>query len=113
MTTRWEKGDEHVKLIVEGVNTNVNVFKTALEIDLNGNIIIDMSRMDEVDPMSIRFLNSFATSHKAKNLSIIVASPKKIKGLQKLEVVPSITEARDIIFMEITERELGFFGEDE
>ena len=113
MTTRWEKGDEHIKLIVEGNTTNVAVFKSALEIDLNGNILIDTSRMLTIDPESVKYLNGFAKTHKAKHLSIIIATSHKINGLHKLEVVPTVTEARDIIFMEITERELGFFGEDE
>ncbi len=113
MTTRWEKGDEYVKLIVEGISTNVNVFKSALEIDLNGNILIDISTIREVDPESVKYLNSFAKEHKAKRLSIIIATPHTIIGLVKLEIVPTLSEARDIIFMEITERELGFFGEDE
>jgi hypothetical protein len=113
MTTRWEKGDEHIKLIVEGNSTNVTALRSALEIDLNGNILIDISSIPTVDPESVKFLNGFAKAHKAKQLSIIVATPHKINGLHKLEVVPTVTEARDIIFMEITERELGFFGEDD
>jgi len=112
MTTRWEKGEEHIKLIVEGETTNVSVFKSALEINLDGNILIDLSSMNQVDNDSIQFLNTFAIDHKAKHFSIIVATPHKLEGLS-FEVVPSVTEARDMIFMEITERELGFFGEEE
>tara|TARA_R110002050_G_scaffold204327_1_gene339654 strand:- start:144684 stop:145019 length:336 start_codon:yes stop_codon:yes gene_type:complete len=111
MTTRWEKGDEHIKLIVEGESTNVNVFKSALEIDLNGNILIDLSTMPSVDSDSIEFLNEFGAKHKAKHYSIIIATTYAIDGI-KIEVVPSVTEARDMIFMEITERELGFFDEE-
>lgn len=112
MTTRWVKGDEHIKLVVEGETSNVNVFKSALEINLNGNILIDLSAMPIVDEASIQFLNDFSVKHKAKHFSIIVATPHKIEGLN-FDVVPTLTEARDMIFMEITERELGFFGEEE
>lgn len=113
MTARWEKGDEHVKLIVEGLNTNVDVFKSTMDINLDGNILIDLTAITSLDKDSVQFLNDFAQKHKAKNYSIIVASTNKIPALKHIEIVPTVTEARDMIFMEITERELGFFGEEE
>lgn len=113
MTTRWEKGDEHIKLIVEGVSTQVEEFKNALEIDLDANILIDLTKMDKIDSKSVKYLNEFGVQHKAKYFSIIAASKNKISGLKKIEVVPTVNEGRDLIFMEITERELGFFGEEE
>ena len=112
MTTRWENGDEHIKLIIEGETTNERVFKSALEIDLEANILLDFSLLNKVDTKSIKFLNSFAITHKAKHFSIIATSPREIKGLE-IEVVPTVTEARDLNFMEVTERELGSFGEEE
>ncbi len=113
MTARWEKGDEHVKLIVEGLNTNVDVFKSTMDINLDGNILIDLTAITSLDKDSVRFLNDFAQKHKAKNYSIIAATAHKIPALKQIEIVPTVTEARDMIFMEITERELGFFGEEE
>ncbi|MGB0806956.1 MAG: hypothetical protein ACPGRC_09715 [Salibacteraceae bacterium] len=113
MTTRWKKGDEHLNLIVEGVNTNVSIFKSALEIDLDANILIDLTRIEKIDSASVKFLNEFASQHKSKHFSIIAASKTKIPNLNKMEVVPTVNEGRDLIFMEITERELGYFGEEE
>ncbi|MFT4753929.1 MAG: hypothetical protein ACI85Q_001484 [Salibacteraceae bacterium] len=113
MTTRWEKGEEHLKLIVEGLNTKKSTFETALNIDLDANILIDLIRIDKIDGKSVKYLNEFAGQHKLKNFSIIAASITKIPGLQKMEVVSTVSEARDLIFLEITERELGFFGEEE
>lgn len=113
MTTRWEKGDEHLRLIVEGLNSNAADFKSALEINLDANILVDLTKMEKLDTRSAKFLNEFAVSHKEKNFSILTASKNKIPALTKMEVVPTVNEARDLIFMEITERELGFFGEEE
>lgn len=110
MTTRWEKGDSHAKLIIEGERSNVKQFKSALEINFDGNILIDLSAIDQIDVDSIEYLNAFALQHKDKNYSLIGAYPRKIKGLKNLEIVPTTSEARDLIFMEITERELGFLG---
>ena len=112
MTTRWEKGDSHAKLIVEGESTNAKGFQSALDINLEGNILIDLSAIEELDANSKSYLDEFAKTHKSRKHSIIIASPKKIKGLKNVEVVPTATEARDLIFMEITERELGFWGEE-
>ena len=113
MTTRWVKGDEHLVLVVEGESTKVGVLKSALEIDLEANIIIDISAMDKVDNASIKFLNDFSDRHKAKNFSILAVTKQKFPNLTQMEIVPTIPEARDLVFMEITERELGFFGEEE
>ena len=114
MTTRWEKGDEHLMLIVEGLNTNKSVFKSALNIDLEANILLDLTRVEKVDIDSINYLNSFSKAHKDKKFSIIVASKSKLPGLTQAEVVPTVSESRDLIFMEITERELGdLFDEEE
>jgi len=112
MTTRWEKGDSHIRLIVEGETTNAKEFKSALEINLEGNILIDLTAMSELDANSKTYLDEFSKQHKSKMHSIIVASSSKIKGLKNVEVVPTVSEARDLIFMEITERELGFWGEE-
>jgi hypothetical protein len=113
MTTRWEKGDEHLRLIVEGQTTNLRTFKSGIDINIDGNILIDCTKIDTIDKESIVFLNNFGIEHKAKNHSVVLASSSKLKGLKEIEVVPTITEAKDLIFMEITERELGFFGEEE
>lgn len=112
MTTRWEKGDSHAVLIVEGETTNCTTFKKALEIDFNGNILIDCMTFSSIDPKSIEYLEGFAKSHKSKRHSIILASPLKNLKTKKLEVVPTVSEARELIFMEIAERELGFYDED-
>jgi hypothetical protein len=112
MTTRWEKGDEYIRLIVEGQGVNVNTLKSALEINLDGNILIDLTAMTGLNEDSISYLNEFANRHKTKRFSILIASKNPIEGIT-FEVVPTITEARDMIFMEITERELGFFGDEE
>lgn len=113
MTTRWVKGNEHLILVVEGETSNFQVFKSALEIDMDANIVIDISAMKKVDPDSLAFLNNFAVAHKAKNFSLLAVTKNKVTGLTKMEIVPTVTEARELIFMEITERELGFFGEEE
>lgn len=113
MTTRWEKGDEHLRLIIEGQTTNLRTFKSGLDINIDGNILIDCTAINDIDNESIEFLNSFGKTHKAKHFSVVLASSNKFKGLKQIEVVPSVTEARDLIFMEITERELGFFGDEE
>ena len=112
MTTRWEKGDSHALLIAEGESTNCKDFKKALEIDFNGNILIDCMSFSAFDEESITYLGDFAKLHKAKRFSIILASPIKTLKFKNLEVVPTISEGRDLIFMEIAERELGFFDED-
>ncbi len=113
MTTRWVKGDEHLVLVVEGESTNVGVFKSALEIDMDANIILDISAMDKVDSASIKFLNNFADRHKTKHFSFLAVTKQKLPNLTQMEIIPTIPEARDLLFMEITERELGFFGEEE
>ncbi len=113
MTTRWVKGSEHLVLVVEGETSNVNVFKSALEIDMDANIVIDISAMNVLDEGSLKFLNNFAVVHKAKHFSLFAVTKNKVAGLTKIEIIPTVTEARELIFMEITERELGFFGEDE
>ena len=113
MTTRWVKGDEHLVLVVEGESTNVGVFTSALEIDMDANIIVDISAMNKMDSASVKFLNEFADTHKAKHFSILAVTKHKVPNLTQMEIVPTLPEARDLLFMEITERELGFFGEEE
>ena len=60
MTTRWEKGDSHALLIAEGESTNCKDFKKALEIDFNGNILIDCMSFSAFDEESITHLGDFA-----------------------------------------------------
>ena len=109
MTAHWEKGDSHVVLVVEGVSTRCAEFKKALEISMEGNILIDVTRMDALDSESVKYLDEFAKKHTSKKYSMVLASPLKKLGFKSLEVVPSVAEARDLIFLEIAERELGLF----
>ena len=109
MTAHWEKGDSHVVLVIEGVASRCVEFKKALEINIEGNILIDATRMDKLDPESINYLDEFAKNHKAKKFSIVLASQIKKMRFSNLEMVPTVPEARDLIFLEIAERELGLF----
>lgn len=113
MTSRWEKGDSHVVLVVEGLQTNVQDFQQALNINLEANLIIDCSALDTIDSKSIDFLNTFSKNHKQQHFSIILVFPSPLKGLRNIERINTLPEARDMIFMEIAERELGFFDLDE
>lgn len=110
MTTRWEKKDAHLEFIVEGPQANAEPLRLALDIDIDGNILINAMHLKRIDKDSLKFLDSFSIKHKAKDFSVVLAYPQKLK-LKNLEVTKTISEARDIIFMEATERELGFFDE--
>ena len=110
MTTRWVKEDQYLRLIVEGQSCNLAGFKSALEIDLDSNILIDCMAMSNIESPVLEFLDAFSKSHKKKNFSIILAINAALSGLENLERTNTVSEARDLIFMEITERELGFFG---
>lgn len=110
MTTRWEKKDQHLEFIVEGPKANAEPLRLALDIDIEGNILINAMNLKRIEKDSIQFLDAFAKKHKAKDLSVVMAHDKKLKT-KSLEVTKTVSEARDIIFMEATERELGFFDE--
>lgn len=110
MTTRWEKKDAHLEFIVEGPQANAGPLRLALDIDIDGNILINAMNLIRIEKDTVKFLDAFAVKHKAKDLSVVMAYPQKIK-FKNLEVTKTISEARDIIFMEATERELGFFDE--
>lgn len=112
MTARWEKGEQHLVLIIEGQSSNPKGLKSALDINIDGNILIDMTAVSAIDQESFSYLDQFAEKHKAKRFSIIIASKIKCDSLKHIEVIPTLSEARDIIFMEITERELGFFDDE-
>jgi hypothetical protein len=110
MTTRWEKKDQHLEFIVEGPKANAAPLRLALDIDIEGNILINAMNLKRIEDDTIKFLEAFALKHKARNFSVVMAHPQKLK-IKKLEITRTISEARDIIFMEATERELGLFDE--
>ena len=112
MTARWEKGEQHLILKIEGQTANPKGLKSALDINIDGNILIDMTAVSNIDQASYAYLDEFAVKHKAKRFSIIIASKIKCDTLKTIEVIPTVSEARDIIFMEMTERELGFFDDE-
>jgi hypothetical protein len=76
----------------------------------NQNIIIDISGYHDLKPKDLNVFLSFAKNHK-KNKQSFVIFIKDIdfnKVSYKVNVVPSLQEAFDIIEMEEIERDLGF-----
>ncbi len=76
----------------------------------NQNIILDISNFKTLKPKDLNIFFSFAkTSKKNKNSFVIVISDFDFNKIsEKINVVPTIQEAFDIIEMEEIERDLEF-----
>ncbi len=76
----------------------------------NSNIILDISNYLALKPKDLNNFFSFAKNHK-KNKKSFVIFIKEIdfnKVSDKINVVPTLQEAYDVIEMEEIERDLGF-----
>ncbi len=76
----------------------------------NHNIILDISNYKTLKPKDLNLFFSFAKSHK-KNKQSFVIFIKDFdfnKASEKINIVPTIQEAFDVIEMEEIERDLGF-----
>lgn len=73
------------------------------------NIIIDLSKTENIESETLSELNTFAETWKQKNRSFLgfgLMEKYLVEDSFKFEIVPTLTEAQDILFMEIIEREL-------
>ena len=75
----------------------------------NNNMIVNITKIDNVQLSDFtEFLQLSRKHRKAKHSFVIVSNTANIDELpEELIVVPSLTEAFDIIEMEIMERDLG------
>lgn len=76
----------------------------------NDNIIIDISLHNQLSVKDVNgFLKLSKTHRKAKKSFVVVAKDVDFNAFSdKLIVVPSLIEAKDIVEMEEIERDLGF-----
>ncbi len=88
------------KLLIKLLNENLE----------NQNIILDISNYKALKPKDLNIFFSFAKDIKKKKQSfvIIITDFDFNKASEKINIVPTIQEAFDIIEMEDIERDLGF-----
>lgn len=104
------KGDQHILLSFNETSLTLSLLDEVRNelIDLNENIILDLSSFNVVENHVIEELNNFARSTKEAKRSFIgypcdcVIATKAIT----FECFPTKTEAQDVLFIEIVEREL-------
>lgn len=88
---------------VEKLTSQYNSFKDT-------NLILDITHDTSVDLTSLKNFTDLTKTHKKnkKSLVIVAANIDFNKVPSKLQVVPSILEAHDLIEMDEIERDLGF-----
>lgn len=74
------------------------------------NLVIDFSALKGTNTENILQFKEHSKTHNSNNVSfVIVASDVDYDSFEdEIMVVPTLTEAKDIIEMEIIERDLGF-----
>lgn len=77
---------------------------------VNQNVIIDVSKYENLKIKDIKLFSALCTQHKKNKKSfVLVASNIDFNEVPaKMTVVPTLLEAHDIIEMEEIERDLGF-----
>jgi len=101
VTIKDTQGD--IQSFVEKVTHEQHLFKSK-------NLILDLSHNKNVTLKDIKLFYDLSNSHKKEKKSfILVADGIDFNAIPpKINVVPSIQEAHDIIEMEEIERDLGF-----
>lgn len=102
-TTIIKDTESNYLQFVEKLTTQYNSFKDT-------NLILDITHDKSVDLTSLKNFTDLTKTHKKnkKSLVIVAANIDFNKVPSKLQVVPSILEAHDLIEMDEIERDLGF-----
>ncbi|CCG53397.1 Protein of unknown function [Flavobacterium indicum GPTSA100-9 = DSM 17447] len=102
-TTIIKDTESNYLQFVEKLTSQYNSFKDT-------NLILDITHDKSVDLTSLKNFTDLTKTHKKnkKSLVIVAANIDFNKVPSKLQVVPSILEAHDLIEMDEIERDLGF-----
>lgn len=102
-TTIIKDTESNYLQFVEKLTTQYNSFKDT-------NLILDITHDKSVDLTSLKNFTDLTKTHNKnkKSLVIVAANIDFNKVPSKLQVVPSILEAHDLIEMDEIERDLGF-----
>lgn len=102
-TTIIKDTESNYLQFVEKLTSQYNSFKDT-------NLILDITHDKSVDLTSLKNFIDLTKTHKKnkKSLVIVAANIDFNKVPSKLQVVPSILEAHDLIEMDEIERDLGF-----
>lgn len=74
--------------------------------------MLDLTLVDKLNDKYVEFLTQFAEGHKSKGLSFLIVSKNKICEFENITILPTLPEARDYLFMEIAERKLNGYEDD-
>ena len=98
--------------IIKDFDSNLDklLFKLTNENFENQNIILDLFNYTSLKPKDLNIFLSFTKDFKKKNQSfvIVISDFDFNKASEKINIVPTIQEAFDLIEMENIERDLGF-----
>lgn len=102
-TTIIKDTESNYLQFVEKLTSQYNSFKDT-------NLILDITHDKSVDLTGLKNFTDLTKTHKKnkKSLVIVAANIDFNKVPSKLQVVPSILEAHDLIEMDEIERDLGF-----
>jgi hypothetical protein len=101
-------------VIIKDSNTDLEQLLSQLTADYQNykqqNIILDITNYKNLAPKDLTVLLPFAKNHKKNKQSfvIVISDIDFNKVSDKINIVPTLQEADDIIEMEEIERDLGF-----
>ncbi|HEX8269111.1 MAG TPA: ribonuclease Z [Flavobacterium sp.] len=99
--------------VIKDIQSNISGFLEVLANDYNSvvskNIIIDLSDHSHLSSKDLNtFLELAKTHKKAKKSLVLVGKTDYNKISDKIVIVPTVQEARDMIELDEIERDLGF-----
>jgi len=106
--------DNELKILIPKAETNLNSFLELITNEINResnyHFIIDFSNRNNLNIQDILLLLTLSKSLRNNKISfVIISSNINLDNVpEDLVIVPSLTEAKDVIEMEKIERDLGF-----
>jgi len=103
-----------LKILIPKPETNLNLFLELINNEIkresNYHFIIDFSNRNNVNIQDILLFLTLSKSLRNNNISFVIISQNlNLDNVpEDLVIVPSLTEAKDVIELEKIERDLGF-----
>jgi hypothetical protein len=99
-----------IKPETESITTFVNKLQKEEDLIKNDNLIIDISEKFNTDFLNLNVFLPLNESHKQNGTSFVIICKATFEEdlFEVLDIVPTLTEAIDIIEMDAISRDLGF-----
>ncbi len=112
LTYQWTEGDQHLLLTASGSSFSADDI-SIIKKQLPANVLLDLLDVETVEDKAVKELENLYQNMRKQGYALAIASAHPALAELDIDVAPTTSEARDLLYFALAEMALGGLDEEE